>query len=61
LFSVKKKQLSEIIEIEILSLKHRQKVNIRDIFIRQEIDDVVCSICSEANASPVLKSGMSGN
>jgi hypothetical protein len=31
-------------------LQNRQMVKIGDIFIHQETSDVICSICSEANA-----------
>jgi hypothetical protein len=45
----KRESLSEIIETEIPSSKHRQGIKIEDIFIYRETDNV-CSICSEANA-----------
>jgi hypothetical protein len=48
---LKKEWLSEIIETKIPSSKHRQKVkDWRETFINPETDDVVRSICSEANA-----------
>jgi hypothetical protein len=58
---LKNEWFSKITEMEILSLKHRQKVKLGDIFIHRETNDIICSICSETNASPVEKSGMSGN
>jgi hypothetical protein len=61
LFDGKKKEwLSEILETEIPSAKHRQKAKIGDIFIHRETDDV-CSICSEANALSDFTSGTMWN
>jgi hypothetical protein len=51
-----KEWLPEIISTEVPSSKHRQEVKIGDIFIHRETDDVLCSIFSEANVSPIVKS-----
>jgi hypothetical protein len=57
----KREWLSEITETEIPSLKHRQKVKIGDIFIHRETNDIICSICSEANALTEFTSGKQWN
>jgi hypothetical protein len=42
-------------------LKHRQKVKIGDIFIHQETNGVVCSICFETYALNEFVSGKNWN
>jgi hypothetical protein len=46
---------------EIPYSKHRQKVTTGDIFIHRETNEVVCSICSEANALSEFTSGKKRN
>jgi hypothetical protein len=59
----KKEWLLKLNETEILFSKHRQNIKIGDILIHRETNDVVCSICYEANtlSSPVVKWGTCGN